>query len=626
MADLSTITGRVRASVGGLFFLAIPLVFIAVGIGTVVGSARRAATYLPATARVDKVTGGGEASDRVEVRYSFLANGRRYTGTESEDDEDTARFKELRQFKAGQELTVYYDPSDPARSQRSVKADAMGLGFVIFVLPFLVVGFNQLWQGVTGREIIRSRRPNAESDAVPGGGMFWIFIATCVAGAFGQLVFCSGLRWPWSLVSGLVILFVFIPGVNVGAYRLIRRRRSARSMKLRDIRAERQAAAGADGRTGADAGVGLDGEEVLATIDGLGKKLAICLGITVFWCGLTGVFTYFAVGSLIKHHIAKMRFASAEGVVLSSKIKVSHGDENDTVAPRIKYRYTVAGREYLGKRYDFMGGSSSDFSYAQRAVRENPPGKKVTVYYDPDDPAEAILHLEAPAISYFLLLFLQPFLLVGVFLIGWCAAMPFMNARLKRFFRSNAAPPWRIPGWGVMEQDFNGLVLRSRRNWFAPLGHFVFGYGLTCFFSIFVVGFLFHGFGDGNVDAVRWAFIVAGCVGFSALLRKLVSIGGTSLLAIDQVHKRIAVSNRGNEIETSLDKIEGLRLRDVFYSRGVRVNGRRVKSTLLEAVIEGGEPVPLHAFTRQADKPEEILAVARRTQMLLAGVIGCAVV
>ena len=268
---------------------------------------RQAATYLPATATVDKVTGTDEAADKVSVEYSFSVHDKRYTGTESADDEDKSRFNELRQFKAGQQLTIYYDPRNPAESQLRVKADASGLAFSIFALPFLAVGLNQLWLGLTGRAMIRSRRLNAQSDARPRRRLFRVFVLTCVAGTSGQLVLCFASAWPWSLAGGLIILFVAIPAANLWANRLARRWRSAKAAScgksMRRGQAARAAGRGATTPTRTPKKT-LDAEAYLMTRGSLGKKLAIALGFTIVWCGITGLFGYFAVGSLVRHHYA----------------------------------------------------------------------------------------------------------------------------------------------------------------------------------------------------------------------------------------------------------------------------------------------------------------------------------
>jgi hypothetical protein len=616
-------SGRVSAIFQGLIWAAFPLVFVAFGVGMVVMSAYQAATYLPITAIVERVKGGDDASDSVSVDYSYSVDGRRYTGAESADEDSKSRFNELRQYKAGEKLTVYYNPRDPGRSQYSVKAEAGGLVFVIFIMPFLSIGLNRLWFGLTGRELLRSRRPNSESVAVPGGGLFWVFTAMCVVGTVGQVVCSINLNWPWSLVSGLVILFLVIPAAMFWAARLRERWRAAKSAKLRELHATVDTdAAGSTQHAGE-----LDAERLLSKRPRFRTTFAVLLGFTVFWCSLTSVFTYFAVGSLVKHSYARWHFAAAQGVVIASRVKVTHDSESGSMAaPRIKYRYSVDGKEYVGERYDFAGGSSSDDSYAQRAVSENPPGKHVTVYYDPAKPSMAILHLAAPGISYFLLLFLQPFILVGLGMPIVCVYLPFAHTRTKRFLQSDATPPWSIPGWGVLEQDFDGLVLRSRRNLFAPFGYAVAAYGVACFLAIFIVGFFFHGFGDTNVDAVRWAFIVAACVGVVVLFGGFLFVGGRNRVVIDTTGKRLVVHNRGDDLEAPLANITGLRLCKVRYRAGMEVGGSNVRRLLLEAAIRDAQPIPLHAFRWQSSNEDDIIALARKAQQELARIIGCPVV
>ena len=465
-----------------------------------------------------------------------------------------------------------------------------------------------------------SERPKR---AVPGGGLFWVLALACVAGAVGQLVCSLNLTWPWSLVSGLLILFVAIPAIMLWAARLRERWRSAKSAKLRELHAAAQAnAAGSAQEAGK-----LEAERLLSKRPSFGTTLAVMLGFTVFWCSLTGLFTYFAVGSLIKHSYASLHFASTQGVVISSRIKTTQSSEGGSnAAPRIKYRYSVDGKEYVGERYDFAGGSSSDYSYSQRAVNENPPGKHVTVYYDPAKPAVAILHLAAPPISYFLLLFLQPFLLVACGLPILCAYMPFAHARLKRFLASDASLPWSIPDWGTLEQDFDGLVLQSRRNRLAPFGYFFAGYGVAIFLATFVVAIFFHGFGDANIDAIRWAFIVAACVGAATFFGKLLFSGGRNRVVIDTTGKRLVVRDGRRNFEARLADVEGLQLRKISYRAGMTVNGTNVRRLQLEALIHAAEPIPLHAFKGQSGQDDQLVAVARKAQQELARIIGCPVV
>ena len=60
----------------------------------------------------------------------------------------------------------------------------------------------------------------------------------------------------------------------------------------------------------------------------------------------------------------------------------------------IRYRYHVEGREYVGGRLRFGHGNGGRWTEGQR-VLEYPAGLKVPVYYDPSNPQEATLTIEA---------------------------------------------------------------------------------------------------------------------------------------------------------------------------------------------------------------------------------------
>jgi hypothetical protein len=231
MARLA-INGRVKTSAVGSLCAAFSLVFVVVGITEVVKSARQAATYLPATATVDEATGINNLElGEVSLIYSFVVNGKRYTVKESDNDayrrgRKHRQSSELRMHDVGEQLTVYYDPHDPSRSRRFVQADATPLVFVFFAIPFLALGLNRLWLGLTGREMICLQRPNAKNDTVLGDNMFCILVFACVAGALAHLNLCFTLPWPWSLVGGLIILLVAVPAMSVSVNHMLKRWRS----------------------------------------------------------------------------------------------------------------------------------------------------------------------------------------------------------------------------------------------------------------------------------------------------------------------------------------------------------------------------------------------------------------
>jgi len=86
-------------------------------------------------------------------------------------------------------------------------------------------------------------------------------------------------------------------------------------------------------------------------------------------------------------------FGTTEGTMLSSKV-VRHADseDGDTWEVRLRYRYEVGGRTYEGYRYNpSFGGGFNQQASAQRVVDGLPPGKKVTVHYDPLMPSQSAL-------------------------------------------------------------------------------------------------------------------------------------------------------------------------------------------------------------------------------------------
>src|SRR6185436_9004024 len=77
-------------------------------------------------------------------------------------------------------------------------------------------------------------------------------------------------------------------------------------------------------------------------------------------------------------------------------INVNGGGGSRTYSAVITYRYSVDGQSYTSHRYWYEGGGSSSQSGADALAAEYAAGKQVTAYYDPKNPAEAVLNNEAP--------------------------------------------------------------------------------------------------------------------------------------------------------------------------------------------------------------------------------------
>ena len=105
---------------------------------------------------------------------------------------------------------------------------------------------------------------------------------------------------------------------------------------------------------------------------------------------IAAVFLLLAAGSAqgIFHWLRKARAMSHWPTVtgrISSSWAVLEGES-------IKYDYHVDGRTYVGHRVCWSpGGSSTADATAQELAEKYPPGRDVTVYYDPKHPSTAVL-------------------------------------------------------------------------------------------------------------------------------------------------------------------------------------------------------------------------------------------
>ncbi len=68
-----------------------------------------------------------------------------------------------------------------------------------------------------------------------------------------------------------------------------------------------------------------------------------------------------------------------------------HNDGDRSYSPEILYDYVVNGETLSGNWINFGDGSTSNSSPARRYVNKYRAGKTVKVYYNTEDPSEAVL-------------------------------------------------------------------------------------------------------------------------------------------------------------------------------------------------------------------------------------------
>ena len=73
-------------------------------------------------------------------------------------------------------------------------------------------------------------------------------------------------------------------------------------------------------------------------------------------------------------------------------------DGSTAYYPQISYEYVVGGHEYRGQRRSLVnvGGSGLNRGMGERVLARYPVGSEVVVFYDPQDPKEAILERPDP--------------------------------------------------------------------------------------------------------------------------------------------------------------------------------------------------------------------------------------
>lgn len=115
-------------------------------------------------------------------------------------------------------------------------------------------------------------------------------------------------------------------------------------------------------------------------------------------------------------------WASTNGMVIKTFISSRADDENPKSAklwyvPNVSYTYFVQGTQFVAQRIYFGAPKTRERSSAEKELAAFPVGGTVTVFYNPEMPASAVLQRRAPnANKLFAIAF-------GVFLLGtfFCA-------------------------------------------------------------------------------------------------------------------------------------------------------------------------------------------------------------
>lgn len=122
------------------------------------------------------------------------------------------------------------------------------------------------------------------------------------------------------------------------------------------------------------------------------KTGAIILGIILLGFGLWIIFTGY---NLTATSIQSINWPKVSGTVISSNMTIStfviESSYNTFYNEHILVTYAVAGITYNSGTYTFLPIGYQDINWTQQLLNEYPLGSNVSLYYNPDNPAQAVI-------------------------------------------------------------------------------------------------------------------------------------------------------------------------------------------------------------------------------------------
>lgn len=245
-------------------------------------------------------------------------------------------------------------------------------------------------------------------------------------------------------------------------------------------------------------------------------KIIVCILLGAFipiW------FVYFeSIPDLIRQYRTQS-FSKTEGRILSAKTILQNTSKGESdCRPAFSYQYEVNGKAYTGMRYRFFE-YSLDLKSANSMVASHPAGSAIEVYYDPGNPADAVLSPRLDVQDAAHMLLGLPFLYVALF---------FLLKYGRQIVGSEQGEP--VAGGVKIIAEKTTIHVRLPNFQPGPLG-----LSVTCVLSI-IAGFVIpFTFASTPVLAGIFAFIItigAGALVYFQHYRKIAS--GIQDLVIDE--------------------------------------------------------------------------------------------
>lgn len=137
----------------------------------------------------------------------------------------------------------------------------------------------------------------------------------------------------------------------------------------------------------------------------------VLFGLPFLLAGL-GIVYFLGIRPFANLH-ASQQWVETPARVVSSEVRTHRDSDSTTYSVDINYTYEWEGETYHSDRYDFLSASSSGYQRKREVVRAHPAGRVFTVYVNPANPSEAVIHRETSWEYYIGFVFGGLFALVG---------------------------------------------------------------------------------------------------------------------------------------------------------------------------------------------------------------------
>ncbi len=175
---------------------------------------------------------------------------------------------------------------------------------------------------------------------------------------------------------------------------------------------------------------------------GMGSLTTIIVTVPFLIIGL--VFIVAGIRSYARLNTAKRNWHPTQGRIMFSEViarrsSSGRGGTSTSYYPRVVYEYVVNGNRYQGTQVS-VGHEVGYGSYQmvnQRVMQNYPPGRDLSVYYNPANPSEAALEFGAPRGGLFIFIGVVVLVLSIVPLLFTAGGMGLLNQFLSSLSTGN---------------------------------------------------------------------------------------------------------------------------------------------------------------------------------------------